>query len=125
MNKDINILVVDDFATIRNVVKGLLKELDFNSDKVDQADDGDVAWEMLQKKNYHLLITDWHMPRMTGIELLRKVRADDRLAKLPVLVLTAEAKKEQIIEAAKAGASEYLLKPFNVDSLGKKLKKII
>lgn len=123
MDTKIEVLVVDDFATIRNVVKGLLKEIGF--EKVDLAEDGSVAYKMLQEKKYQLLITDWHMPEMTGIELLRKVRADENLCKLPVLILTAEAKKEQIVEAAKAGASEYLLKPFNIDSLRAKLKKIV
>ncbi len=123
MNKDIEILVVDDFATIRNVVKGLLKEIGF--EKIDQADDGDVALEMMKQKPYQLLITDWHMPKMNGIDLLKIIRAEEGLKNIPVLILTAESKKEQIIEAAQAGANEYLLKPFNVETLNMKLKKIL
>ena len=117
-----NILVVDDFSTMRRIIKGLLNDLGYSN--VSEADDGLTALPMLKAGNFDFLITDWNMPGMPGVELLRKVRADERLAKLPVLMLTAESKREQIIEAAQAGVSGYVIKPFTATVLKEKIDKI-
>ncbi|MCQ9380019.1 chemotaxis response regulator CheY [Methyloversatilis sp. XJ19-49] len=115
-------LVVDDFSTMRRIVRNLLKELGFTN--VDEAEDGVIALQKLKSSDFDFLVTDWNMPNMTGIELLRAVRADAALKGLPVLMITAEAKKENIIEAAQAGASGYIVKPFTAGTLGEKLTKI-
>src|SRR3989338_778441 len=103
-------LVVDDFSTMRRIVRNLLKELGFTN--VDEAEDGVIALQKLKSSDFDFVVTDWNMPNMTGIELLRAIRADAALKQLPVLMITAEAKKENIIEAAQAGASGYIVKPF-------------
>lgn len=123
MNTKIKVLVVDDFATMRRIIRNLLQDLGFTS--VAEADDGNTAWPMLQNGSYDLLITDWNMPGMPGLDLLKAVRADARLAKLPVLMLTAEAKREQIVEAAQAGVNGYVIKPFTAETLKAKLEKIL
>ena len=115
-------LVVDDFSTMRRIVRGLLKELGFVN--VEEAEDGAVALNMLKAETFEFVVSDWNMPNMTGLELLKAIRADARLAHLPVLMVTAEAKKENIIEAAKAGASGYVVKPFTAATLDEKLNKI-
>jgi two-component system chemotaxis response regulator CheY len=117
-----SILVVDDFSTMRRIIKGLLGDLGFS--KVTEADDGLTALPLLKAGNFDLLITDWNMPGMQGVELLRQVRADQRLKKLPVLMLTAEAKREQIVEAAQAGVNGYVIKPFTAATLKDKIDKI-
>ncbi|MFM2287949.1 MAG: hypothetical protein RL684_1092 [Pseudomonadota bacterium] len=117
-----NILVVDDFSTMRRIIKGLLHDLGYA--KVTEADDGITALPLLKAGNFDFLITDWNMPGMPGLELLKQVRADSRLAKLPVLMLTAEAKREQIVEAAQAGVSGYVIKPFTAATLKEKIDKI-
>jgi two-component system chemotaxis response regulator CheY len=122
MSKDIKFLVVDDFSTMRRIVKNLLHDLGYGN--VTEADDGKTALPMLQAGSFDFLITDWNMPGMPGIELLRAVRADPKLAKLPVLMLTAEAKREQIVAAAQAGVSGYVIKPFTAITLKEKLDKI-
>ncbi len=122
MNKNIKILIVDDFSTMRRIIKNLLRDLGFTN--TSEADDGNTALPMLQAGGYELLITDWNMPGMQGIDLLRAVRADPKLASLPVLMVTAEQKKEQIIEAAKAGVNGYIVKPFTAATLKDKLEKI-
>ncbi len=122
MNKNIKILIVDDFSTMRRIIKNLLRDLGFTN--TSEADDGITALPMLQSGNFELLITDWNMPGMQGIDLLRAVRADAKLATLPVLMVTAEQKKEQIIEAAKAGVNGYIVKPFTAATLKEKLEKI-
>ncbi|MCC6302161.1 MAG: chemotaxis response regulator CheY [Gammaproteobacteria bacterium] len=122
MNKDLKFLIVDDFSTMRRIVKNLLQDLGYSN--VTEADDGKTALPMLQAGNFDFLITDWNMPGMPGIDLLRAVRADAKLAKLPVLMLTAEAKREQIIEAAQAGVNGYVIKPFTAATLKEKLDKI-
>ena len=116
-------LVVDDFSTMRRIVRNLLKELGFTN--VDEAEDGAVALAKLKGGNFDFVISDWNMPNMTGIELLRAVRADAALCKLPVLMITAEAKKENIIEAAQAKANGYIVKPFTAAVLDEKLNKIL
>ena len=116
------ILVVDDFSTMRRIVKNLLKDLGF-ANTVD-ADDGKTALPILQAGGIDFLVTDWNMPGMTGIELLKAVRADPELVDLPVLMVTAEAKREQIIMAAQAGVNGYVIKPFTAATLKEKIEKI-
>jgi two-component system chemotaxis response regulator CheY len=116
------ILVVDDFSTMRRIVKNLLRDLGFTN--TFEADDGKTALPMLQSGNYDFLVTDWNMPGMTGIDLLRAVRADPKLAKLPVLMVTAEAKREQIILAAQTGVNGYVIKPFTAITLKEKIDKV-
>jgi two-component system chemotaxis response regulator CheY len=120
--EDTKFLVVDDFSTMRRIIKNLLHDLGYSN--VTEADDGKTALPMLQAGNYEFLITDWNMPGMPGIDLLRAVRADAKLAKLPVLMLTAEAKREQIVMAAQAGCNGYVIKPFTAITLKEKLDKI-
>lgn len=115
-------LVVDDFSTMRRIVRNLLKELGFVN--VQEAEDGVDALNKLRGESFDFVVSDWNMPNMTGIELLRAIRADANLKHLPVLMVTAEAKKENIIEAAQAGASGYVVKPFTAATLDEKLKKI-
>jgi len=121
--RDLNFLVVDDFSTMRRIVKNLLHELGYAS--VSEADDGTTALPLLKGGNFDFLITDWNMPGMPGLDLLKQVRADERLCKLPVLMLTAEAKREQIVEAAQAGVSGYVIKPFTAATLKDKIDKIL
>jgi len=121
-NRDLKFLVVDDFSTMRRIVRNLLKELGFAN--VDEAEDGAVALQKLRGGGFDFVISDWNMPNMTGVELLRAVRADPALKRLPLLIITAEAKKENIIEAAQSGASGYIVKPFTAATLDEKLTKI-
>ena len=116
------ILIVDDFSTMRRIIKGLLHELGFNN--LEEADDGNTALPLLRAGNFDFLITDWNMPGMTGLDLLKTVRADAKLAKLPVLLVTAEAKREQIVVAAQAGVNGYVVKPFTANTLKEKMDKI-
>jgi two-component system, chemotaxis family, chemotaxis protein CheY len=116
-------LVVDDFSTMRRIVKNLLNDLGYAH--VTEADDGSTALPLLRNGDFDFLITDWNMPGMPGLELLKAVRADGRLAKMPVLMLTAEAKREQIIEAAQAGVNGYVIKPFTAVTLKEKIDKIL
>jgi two-component system chemotaxis response regulator CheY len=118
----IKFLVVDDFSTMRRIVRNLLKELGFTN--VDEAEDGAVALQKLQGGGFDFVVTDWNMPNMDGLTLLQSVRADPTLKSLPVLMITAEAKKENIIAAAQAGASGYIVKPFTAATLNEKLTKI-
>jgi len=115
-------LVVDDFSTMRRIVRNLLKELGFTN--VDEAEDGVVALQKLKSEQFDFVVSDWNMPNMTGIDLLKSIRADAALKHLPVLMVTAEAKKENIIEAAKSGANGYVVKPFTAATLDEKLNKI-
>ncbi len=116
------ILVVDDFSTMRRIIKNLLRDLGFNNTQ--EADDGLTALPKLQAGDFDFLVTDWNMPGMQGIDLLKAVRADAKLSKLPVLMVTAEAKKEQIVEAAQAGVNGYIVKPFTAATLKEKIDKI-
>mgnify|MGYP000724612513 FL=1 len=116
------ILVVDDFVTMRRIVKNLLGELGFKN--LDEADDGRTALPILQQGGVDFLVTDWNMPGMTGLDLVKAVRADPKLKNTPVLMVTAEAKKAQIIEAAKAGINGYVVKPFTAGTLNQKIEKI-
>jgi two-component system chemotaxis response regulator CheY len=122
VSKDLKFLVVDDFSTMRRIVRNLLKELGFTN--VEEAEDGIVALQKLRAGGFDFVVSDWNMPNMTGIELLKALRADPGLKHLPLLMVTAEAKKENIIEAAHAGASGYIVKPFTAATLDEKLNKI-
>lgn len=115
-------LVVDDFSTMRRIVRNLLKELGYTN--VDEAEDGSMALSKLRSEQFDFVISDWNMPVMDGLTMLQNIRADAALAKLPVLMVTAEAKKENIIAAAQAGANGYVVKPFTAATLDEKLAKI-
>ncbi len=116
------ILIVDDFSTMRRIIKNLLRDLGFTNTQ--EADDGSTALPMLKSGDFDFLVTDWNMPGMTGIDLLKEVRSDGKLASLPVLMVTAEAKRDQIIEAAQAGVNGYVVKPFTAQVLKEKIDKI-
>lgn len=120
--EDTKFLVVDDFSTMRRIVRNLLKELGFLN--VQEAEDGVDALAKLRAEKFDFVVSDWNMPNMTGIDLLKEIRADANLKHLPVLMVTAEAKKENIVMAAQAGASGYVVKPFTAAVLDEKLKKI-
>lgn len=115
-------LVVDDFSTMRRIVRNLLKELEFSN--VDEAEDGAVALQKLKSGDFQFVVTDWNMPNMDGLELLRAIRATPALQHLPVLMITAEARKENIVAAALAGANGYIVKPFTCATLEEKMRKI-
>ncbi|AUH50099.1 chemotaxis response regulator CheY [Chromobacterium vaccinii] len=121
-DKNMRFLVVDDFSTMRRIVRNLLKELGFTN--VDEAEDGQVALHKLKTQSFDFVVSDWNMPNMTGIELLKAVRADPQLKHLPFMMITAEAKRENIIEAAMAGASGYIVKPFTAATMEEKMSKI-
>ena len=123
MSNTMKILVVDDFSTMRRIVKNCLQEIGYTD--ITEADDGNTALPMLKAGSFDFLITDWNMPGMPGLDLLKAVRANDRLKKLPVLMLTAEAKREQIVEAAQAVVSGYVIKPFTAVTLKEKIDKIL
>lgn len=116
------ILVVDDFVTMRRIVMNLLKDIGFTNMK--DADDGASALPMLQKEKFDFLVTDWNMQKMQGIDLIKAVRADPKIANLPILLVTAEAKREQIVEAAQAGVNGHVVKPFTAQVLKEKITKI-
>ncbi|MBX7143501.1 MAG: chemotaxis response regulator CheY [Oligoflexia bacterium] len=122
LDKNMPILVVDDFSTMRRIVKTCLKQIGFEN--ITEAEDGQVALGKLQAQDFKLIISDWNMPNMMGIDLLRAVRGDTKLKALPFLMVTAEAQKENVIEAAKAGVSNYIIKPFTADQLQQKLESI-
>lgn len=122
VNKNMKILIVDDFSTMRRIVKNLLRDLGYNNTV--EADDGVTALPLLKKGDFDFVITDWNMPQMQGIDLLKHIRSDDQLGHLPVLMITAEAKREQIITAAQAGVNGYIVKPFTAATLKEKLDKI-
>ena len=122
MNKDMKILVVDDFSTMRRIIKNLLRDIGFTN--VTEADDGTSALQMLEKGDFDFIVTDWNMPGMQGIDLLKAIREDPELAALPVLMVTAESKKDQIIAAVQAGVNGYVLKPFTAQTLKEKIEKI-
>jgi len=122
LDKNMKVLVVDDFSTMRRIVKNLLRDLGFTN--IQEADDGSTALPMLQGGDFDFVVTDWNMPGMQGIDLLKAIRADSSLAHIPVLLITAEAKKEQIVMAAQAGVNGYIVKPFTAATLKTKLDKI-
>lgn len=122
MDKNMKILIVDDFSTMRRIIKNLLRDLGFNN--THEADDGTSALPLLKEGSYDFLVTDWNMPGMSGIDLLKKIRADSELVSLPTLMVTAEAKRDQIVEAAEAGVNGYVVKPFTAHTLKEKIDKI-
>lgn len=121
-DKNLKFLVVDDFSTMRRIVRNLLKELGFAN--VDEAEDGVAALQKLRGSGFDFVISDWNMPNMDGLALLQNMRSDEALKKIPLLMVTAEAKKENIVAAAQAGASGYVVKPFTAATLDEKLNKI-
>ncbi len=123
MDTSIKVLIVDDFATMRRILKNILKQLGFRN--LVEADDGTTAWEILENQTIDLIISDWNMPKMTGLELLKKVRANSRYGKTPFLMVTAEAQKQNVIEAVQAGVSNYVVKPFTAEAISDKLEKIL
>jgi len=122
VSKDIKILVVDDFQSMRSLIKNILRNLGFN--KTYEAGDGTTAWTILNEEEIDLVISDWNMPQMKGIDLLRKVRAAEEFEDLPFLMVTAEGLKENVLEALKAGVSGYIVKPFSSEALKDKIDKI-
>lgn len=122
MDYNMKILIVDDFATMRRIVKNLLRDLGFKN--TSEADDGATALPMLKNGEFDFVITDWNMPNMQGIDLLQAMRADEKLKKIPVLMVTAEAKREQIVKAAGAGVNGYVVKPFTSETLKAKIEKV-
>lgn len=123
VNKDMSILVVDDFNTMRRIVRSLLKQLGFNN--VDEAVDGDDALSKISMKEYALVLSDWNMEPKSGIELLREVRQSEQHKNIPFILITAESKIENIVEAKKAGVNQYIVKPFNAKTLKEKLSTVI
>ena len=122
MDKGMSILVVDDFPTMRRIVRSLLKELGFTN--VEEAEDGQEALVKLTGGDFEFVVSDWNMPNLDGLEMLKQIRADEAMKALPVLMVTAEAKKENIVAAAQAGANGYIVKPFTAATLEEKLNKI-
>ena len=120
---DMKFLIVDDFSTMRRIIRGLLKEMGCNN--ADEAEDGVVALNMLKQSKYDFVVTDINMPHMNGFDLLKAVKADDTLKHLPVLMVTAEARKEDIVLAAQTGAAGYIVKPFTKATLEEKVQKIM
>ncbi|MEQ9329442.1 MAG: response regulator [Rhodospirillales bacterium] len=123
VDMNMNILIVDDYKTMLRIMRNLLKQLNFNN--VDEASDGAMALEKLRSKNYGLVISDWNMEPMTGLQLLKEVRADDRLKSMPFIMVTAESKSENVIAAKQAGVSNYIVKPFNADTLKTKMSSVL
>lgn len=123
MDKNMKILVVDDFATMRKVVRNLLKQVGYEN--ITEAEDGAIALRVLKSQKVDFVISDWNMPNMNGLELLKAVRADGDLSKTPFLMVTAEALQENVIAAVKAGVSNYIVKPFTAEVLNEKIKKIV
>ncbi len=122
MDFNMKVLVVDDFSTMRRIVKNTLRQIGFT--QIEEAEDGQKAFDRLMSEKFDFVVSDWNMPNMTGIDLLRKVRATPQIKDIPFLMVTAEAKQENIVEAIKAGVSNYIVKPFTVATLDEKVKKI-
>jgi two-component system, chemotaxis family, chemotaxis protein CheY len=122
MNKEMKILIVDDFSTMRRIIKMLLRELGFSN--THEANDGNSALPLLQGGGFDFVITDWNMPGMSGLHLLKAIRSDMHLSTLPVLMVTAESKRDQVVEAAQVGVNGYIVKPFTADTLREKIEKI-
>ncbi len=121
-NPDMRVLMVDDFSTMRRIVRNILRQLGFTN--VIEADDGTTAWEILNREKIEFIVSDWNMPQMTGIELLRKVRDSEQFAEIPFRMVTAEAQQQNIIEAVQAKVSNYIVKPFPPDTMKQKIDKI-
>ena len=123
IDKSINVLVVDDFATMRGIVKGVLKQIGFTN--VIEAENGYLALKELKKEDVGLIVSDWNMPNMSGLDLLKTVRGDEKLKNIPFIMVTADGHKENVVEAVKSGVSNYLVKPFTSETFGEKLEKIL
>jgi two-component system chemotaxis response regulator CheY len=123
VDKNMNVLIVDDYKTMLRIVRNLLKQLGFNN--VDEATDGSMALQMLRAGHYGLIISDWNMEPMTGLQLLREVRADAKLKDIPFIMVTAESKSENVVTAKQAGVSNYIVKPFNAETLQAKLASVL
>ena len=123
MDLSIKILIVDDFATMRRIMKNILKQLGYTN--ITEADDGTTALEALEKGDFDLIVSDWNMPKMTGLELLKRVRAGGPHTAVPFLMVTAEAQKQNVLEAVQSGVSNYVVKPFTAEAIAEKLQKII
>jgi len=123
MDISIKVLIVDDFATMRRIVKNVLKQIGFTN--ITEADDGSTALEQLKSSSFDLIISDWNMPKMTGLDLLKTVRGMDEYKTIPFLMVTAESQKQNVVEAVQAGVSNYVVKPFTADQLTEKLEKIL
>jgi len=122
MDTNMRVLIVDDFATMRRILKNILKQIGFKN--ISEAENGKAALKELKSEKFDLVLCDWNMPEMPGIELLNQVRSDEQLKGIPFVMVTAEAKKENILEAVKAGVSSYIVKPFTAETVSEKLKKI-
>jgi two-component system chemotaxis response regulator CheY len=122
MDLNMRVLIVDDFATMRRILKNILKQIGFKN--ISEAENGKAALKELRNEKFDLVLCDWNMPEMPGIELLNQVRSDDQLKAIPFVMVTAEAKRENILEAVKAGVSSYIVKPFTAETINEKLKKI-
>ncbi len=122
IDTSMNVLVVDDFATMRRIVKGVLKQWGFSN--IIEAEDGNAALGELRKEKFGLIVSDWNMPNMSGLDLLKAVRGDATLKTIPFIMVTAEGQKENVIEAVKAGVSNYIVKPFTPETFGEKLQKV-
>jgi two-component system chemotaxis response regulator CheY len=121
-NQSLKILTVDDFSTMRRIIRNILRQLGYSN--ITEAEDGVAALDVLQQQEIDFVISDWNMPKMTGLELLRAIRADEKLRKVPVLLVTAEALKENVVEAVKAGVNGYIIKPFTAETLKEKINAI-
>jgi len=122
MDLNMKVLIVDDFATMRRILRNILKQIGFSN--ISEADDGKSALKELKKEKFDLILCDWNMPEMPGIDLLKEIRADDSLKDLPFVMVTAEAQKENIVAAVKAGVSNYVVKPFTAETVSEKLSKV-
>ena len=122
MDLGMKVLVVDDFATMRRIVRNILKQLGFTN--IVEADDGTTALEIMKTDKVDLVLCDWNMPKVSGLDLLKQMKGDSDLMNIPFLMITAEAQKQNIIEAVKTGVSNYIVKPFTADTIAEKLKKI-
>jgi two-component system chemotaxis response regulator CheY len=122
IDTSIKVLVVDDFATMRRIIKGVLKQLGFSD--IIEAEDGNLALNELKKEKVGLIVSDWNMPNMSGLDLLKAVREDEGLKNIPFIMVTAEGQKENVIEAVKSGVSNYIVKPFTPETFGEKLQKV-
>jgi len=123
MDLGLNVLVVDDFATMRRILKKILKEIGFTN--ISEAEDGAAALRAMKNGDVGLVISDWNMPNMSGLDLLKEVRADEGMKDLPFVMVTAEAQKSRVIEAVQAGVSNYIMKPFTAETVKEKLKKTL
>jgi len=122
MDLNMKVLIVDDFATMRRILRNILKQIGFTD--ITEADDGSTALKELKKEKYDLILSDWNMPEMAGIDLLNAIRADDELKAIPFVMITAEAQKDNIVGAVKAGVNSYVVKPFTAETINEKLKKV-